>query len=199
MLWLYILLGILLVIFLLMTAPVKLRASYDNDFICKLTVGFIPFTIYPQKPKKKKKPAKPAKKQAPKPKEEKKSLIKEKGLTGLIELINRIIKLAKGALKDFFKHIIVKRLMLSVSVAGSDAADTAVKYGYCCSAVYPAFGVLINSLRCKKYGVDVTPDFEEGAKTAIKINLEARTRIFWLVKLVLKHGIKALRLLAELK
>ena len=198
MLWLYILLGILLVIFLLLLTPVKLKASYNEDFRCVLKIGFVKFSLYPPKPKKKKKPKKADEEQ--KSEETKKeSLIKEKCISWLFDLIKKIADLAVGALKDFFRHIIVKKLLLSISIAGSDAADTAVKYGYCCSAVYPAFGIIVGAVKCKKYGVDISPDFEEKAKSAVNMELEAKIKILWLLALVLKHGYKGLKLLADLK
>ena len=198
MLWLYILLGILLVIFLLLLTPVKLKASYNENFRCVLKIGFVKFSLYPPKPKKKKKPKKADEEQ--KSEETKKeSLIKEKGISWLFDLIKKIADLAVGALKDFFRHIIVKKLLLSISIAGSDAADTAVKYGYCCSAVYPAFGIIVGAVKCKKYGVDISPNFEEKAKSAVNMELEARIKILWLLALVIKHGIKGLKLLIDLK
>lgn len=200
MLWLYILLGILLVIFLLLLMPVNLKASYNEDFRCVLKIGFIKISLYPQKPKKKKKKKKQKKADEEQKGEKKKeSLIKEKGISWIFDLIKKIADLAVGALKDFFRHIIVKKLMLSISIAGDDAADTAVKYGYCCSAVYPAFGIIVGAVKCKSYGIDVSPDFEEKAKSAVNMELEAKIKILWLLALVLKHGYKGLKLLADLK
>lgn len=198
--WLYILLGILLVLFLLLLMPVKLKATYNEDFRCVLKIGFVKFSLYPPKPKKKKK-KKPKKADEEQKSEEtkKESFIKEKGISWLIDLIKKIADLAVGALKDFFRHIIVKKLLLSISIAGSDAADTAVKYGYCCSAVYPAFGIIVGAVKCKKYGVDISPNFEEKAKSAVDMELEARIKILWLLALVIKHGIKGLKLLIDLK
>lgn len=200
MLWLYILLGILLVLFLLLLMPVKLKATYNEDFRCVLKIGFVKFSLYPTKPKKKKK-KKPKKADEEQKSEEtkKESFIKEKGISWLFDLIKKIADLAVGALKDFFRHIIVKKLLLSISIAGSDAADTAVKYGYCCSAVYPAFGIIVGAVKCKKYGVDISPNFEEKAKSAVNMELEARIKILWLLALVIKHGIKGLKLLIDLK
>lgn len=200
MLWLYILLGILLVLFLLLLMPVKLKATYNEDFRCVLKIGFVKFSLYPPKPKKKKK-KKPNKADEEQKSEEtkKESFIKEKGISWLFDLIKKIADLAVGALKDFFRHIIVKKLLLSISIAGSDAADTAVKYGYCCSAVYPAFGIIVGAVKCKKYGVDISPNFEEKAKSAVNMELEARIKILWLLALVIKHGIKGLKLLINLK
>lgn len=200
MLWLYILLGILLVIFLLLLMPVKLKASYNEDFRCSLKIGFIRIQLYPQKPKKKKKKKKQKKADEEQKGEKKKeSHVKQKGISWLFDLIKKIADLAVGALKDFFRHIIVKKLMLSVSIAGKDAADTAVKYGYCCSAVYPAFGIIVGAVKCKSYGVDISPNFEEKAKSAVNMELEAKIKILWLLALVLKHGYKGLKLLADLK
>jgi len=201
LLWLYILLGILLVIFLLLLMPVKLKASYNEDFRCCLKIGFVKIQLYPQKPKKKKKKKKPEKaEEIPKHEEKKKeSLIKEKGISWLFDLIKKIADLAVGALKDFFRHIIVKKLMLSINIAGNDAAYTAVKYGYCCSAVYPAFGIIVGAVKCKSYGVDISPNFEEKAKSAVNMELEAKIKILWLLALVLKHGYKGLKLLTDLK
>lgn len=200
MLWLYILLGILLVIFLLLLIPVTLKASYKEDFRCILKIGFIKISLYPQKPKKKKKKKKPKKADEEQKGEKKKeSLVKQKGIYWLFDLIKKIADLAVGALKDFFRHIIVKKLMLSISIAGDNAADTAVKYGYCCSAVYPAFGIIVGAVKCRSYGVDISPNFEEKAKSAVNMELEAKIKILWLLALVLKHGYKGLKLLIDLK
>lgn len=200
MLWLYILLGVLLAIALLFLVPVKIKARFNDGFKSVLTIGFVRIQLFPQKPKRKKKKKSKKKESKAKPEQKKKeSLIKERGVSWLIDLIKRIANLANGALKDFFKHIIVKKLMLSVSVAGSDAADTAVKYGYCCSAVYPAFGIVAGSVKCKRYGIDVSPNFEENAKSVAVLNLEAKTIVFWLLVLVIKHGYKGLKLLMDLK
>ena len=199
MLWLYILLGILLVIFLLLLMPVKLKASYNENFRCSLKIGFVKIQLYPQKPKEKKKKSEKTEEKPENEEKKKESLIKEKGISWLFDLIKKIADLAVGALKDFFRHIIVKKLLLSISIAGSDAADTAVKYGYCCSAVYPAFGIIVGAVKCKNYGVDISPDFEEKAKSAVNMELEAKIKILWLLALVLKHGYKGLKLLADLK
>lgn len=199
MLWLYILLGILLVIFLLLLMPVKLKASYNENFRCSLKIGFVKIQLYPQKPKKKKKKSEKTEEKPEHEEKKKESLIKEKGISWLFDLIKKIADLAVGALKDFFRHIIVKKLMFSINIAGKDAADTAVKYGYCCSAVYPAFGIIVGAVKCKNYGVDISPDFEEKAKSAVNMELEAKIKILWLLALVLKHGYKGLKLLADLK
>lgn len=203
MLWLYILLGIALFVALVMFIPITLRASYKEDFWCAVYIGFVKLQLVPAKPKKEKK--KKVKKQTPKTKQPKKatekkpSLIKKYGIEWLLNLIKRVAELAVSALQDFFSHILVEKLSLSISVAGDDAADTAIKYGKYCAVVYPAVGTIVRVVKCKGYGVDINPIFSEKAETEINFDFVARVFVFRLVALAVKHGIKGLKLLAEVK
>lgn len=203
MLWLYILLGIALFVALVMFIPITLRASYKEKFWCAVYIGFVKLQLVPAKPKKEKK--KKVKKQTPKteqskkPTEKKPSLIKKYGIEWLLNLIKRVAELAVSALQDFFSHILVKKFSLSISVAGDDAADTAIKYGKYCAVVYPAVGTIVRVVKCKGYGVDINPNFSEKAETEINFDFVARVFVFRLVALAVKHGIKGLKLLAEVK
>ena len=116
-----------------------------------------------------------------------------------MNLIKRVAELAVFALQDFFSHILIKKLSLSISVAGDDAADTAIKYGKYCAVVYPAVGTIVRAVKCKGYGVDINPNFSEKAETEINFDFVARVFVFRLVALAVKHGIKGLKLLAEVK
>lgn len=99
----------------------------------------------------------------------------------------------------FFSHILIKKFSLSISVAGDDAADTAIKYGKYCAVVYPAVGTIVRVVKCKGYGVDINPNFSEKAETEINFDFAARIFAFRLIGLAVKHGIKGLKLLAEVK
>lgn len=204
MLWLYILLGIVLFIALVMFIPITLRASYKEEFWCAVYIGFVKLQLVPAKPKKEKKKKK-AKKQTQKTEQPKKatekkpSLIKKYGIEWLLNLIKKIAELAVSALQDFFSHILVKKLSLSISVAGDDAADTAIKYGKYCAVVYPAVGTIVRAVKCKGYGVDINPNFSEKAETEINFDFAARIFAFRLIGLAVKHGIKGIKLLAEVK
>lgn len=203
MLWLYILLGIALFVALVMFIPITLRASYKEEFWCAVYIGFVKLQLVPAKPKKEKK--KKVKKQTPKTEQPKKatekepSLIKKYGIEWLLNLIKRVAELAVSALQDFFSHILIKKFSLSISVAGDDAADTAIKYGKYCAVVYPAVGTIVRVVKCKGYGVDINPNFSEKAETEINFDFVARVFVFRLVALAVKHGIKGLKLLAEVK
>lgn len=198
LLWLYILLSIVLLFVLILLLPITLCASYFDSFRCSVYVGFVKIRLYPQKPKKKKKSKKSDKNKAEQ-KKDKPETSKEKDLARFVDLIKRVAKLVSSVLKDFFSHILIKKLQLSIRIAGHDAADTAVKYGEYCAAVYPAVSIIASTLNCPEYGVDIVPDFAENAKTAVEFELKARVLLFRLIGLVLKHGIKALKMLADLK
>lgn len=202
MLWLYILLGIALFVALVMFIPITLRASYKEDFWCAVYIGFVKLQLVPAKPKKEKKKVKkqtPKTEQPKKATEKKPSLIKKYGIEWLLNLIKRVAELAVSALQDFFSHILIKKFSLSISVAGDDAADTAIKYGKYCAVVYPAVGTIVRVVKCKGYGVDINPNFSEKAETEINFDFVARVFVFRLVALAVKHGIKGLKLLAEVK
>lgn len=199
MTWFYILLIVILVIALLMLIPIRLKASYFNGYKCTLIIGFVRIPLHPRKPKKNKKKEKKTEKKQTKPDKEKKNLLKEKGLLWFVQLIKKVADLAHGALNDFFRHIIIKKLMLSINVAGSDAADTAVKYGYYCSVVYPAVGIIAGNVKCKSYGVDISPNFEEKAKSDFKFELETKISLMWFTSFIIKHGLKGFRLMTSLK
>lgn len=203
MLWLYILLGIALFVALVMFIPITLRASYKEEFWCAVYIGFVKLQLVPAKPKKEKK--KKVKKQTPKTEQPKKatekklSLIKKYGIEWLLNLIKKVAELAVSALQDFFSHILIKKFSLSISVAGDDAADTAIKYGKYCAVVYPAVGTIVRVVKSKGYGVDINPNFSEKAETEINFDFTARIFAFRLIGLAVKHGIKGLKLLAEVK
>ena len=208
MLWLNILIGIILVIILILMIPVGVRAEYNEDILVELKIGFVTIKLYPPKPKKPKKEKKKKKKKKPAPekeeekkeeKEKKPSLLKEKGVGWFIDLIREIAALAGGMMKDFFRHLVIKNMQISITYAGSDANDTAVKYGYFCLSVYPAVSILADVAKCRHYGVDIAPNFTEGAKSVYYADVWVHIRVFWVVKLVFKYGFKVIRILWSLR
>lgn len=200
MLWLYIILGILLFILLALLVPIGIKLKYQNELELLLYIGFVKLRLIPEKPKKhKKEKAKKTIEEKPKEPEKKKNMIQEKGLSWLVSLIKKTAELAVGVLKDFFKHILIKKLLLSITVAEDDAAKTAVNYGYYCSAVYPAIGLIADSVKCKKYGVDIKPDFAEKAKSNYLIELEVKIRVLWIIAVLLGHGKEIIDVIYEFR
>lgn len=161
---LWIILGVFAFLFLLLLCPITLTASYETQLEAKLRFLFISYQLAPKKEKKpkKKKKVKKQQKEPPKPKESKlKQLIKERGFDGFLRLMKELAHLLIGAAKDFLRHARVKELDLYLSAVGEDAADTALKYGYACSVVYPVVSMVTAISGCKNYRVSVVPGFQE--------------------------------------
>ena len=200
MTWLYIVLGIILFFILLLLIPIGMKAEFDKELKAYLKIGFIPIRLYPPKPKKEKK-KKPGDEESgdEKKKEKKPGLIQEKGIMWLIDVIREAAQLATGAMKSFFHHLQIKRLNISICYHGDDAEDTAVKYGYFCLSVYPAVSVLVTAANCKNYGVDISPNFNDGEESRYAVDIYAYIRVFWLVALVFRYGFRALKLIISIK
>lgn len=205
MLWLYILLGVLLLIFLVLLIPVGIQVKMNGESKILATIGFVKIQLVPEKEKKKKSEKKKTSKKkkqkktekAKKEPEKKKSKFSEKGLSWIVDIIKKAAELAKSVLKGFFKHIIVKKMYVSIRVAEEDAAKTAVSYGYYCSAIYPSVSILAQSTKCKHYGVDIMPDFNDGAETKYNVDFVARIRIIWIFAVIIKNGKRIFDIIKE--
>lgn len=207
MIFLYIILGILLFLFLLTLVPIGIDARYRNRLYCVLKIGFVKIRLLPEKSKNKnKKPAQPKKSEkSKKEKKEKKEefsfkkFFQENGVSGLINILKKILSLATGALKDVFSHIIIKELSVDITAGGEDAADTALNYGHICSAVYPAVSLLTQICKCRDFRVLVNPDFTDGSESKAVCRVSASIKIFWLLKALIVHGFKALQVFFKFK
>ena len=108
-----------------------------------------------------------------------KALWKQRGLEGIVELIKEIAKIVGGLLSSVFKNIVIRKLDLNITVAYEDAADTAIKYGYACSGIYPAMAVILRIFKYKDYNIIIIPDFD---KKANEISVDAEISIVpWFV------------------
>ena len=207
MLWLNIIIGIILFIFLILLIPVGVRVCYNDDLLVELKIGFISIKLYPPKPekpekekkKKKKKKPSPKKEKEPKEKEKKPNLLKEKGVGWFVDLIKQVAVLAGGVLKDFFRRLVIKNMQISITYVGEDAQDTAVKYGYFCLAVYPAVSILAQASKCRHYGVDIAPNFDAKAKSVYYADVWVSIRILWVMGLVFKYGFRVIKILLALR
>ena len=176
---LYIILGILLFFILLLS--VKLRVTVHSEDGVSLSVRwlFIKINILPKDESKKKKKKK-KKKEKPEEKEEEKKDEKVKepkdnmfvnfyhnnGVEGVIDLLKRLGTQLKGTFKRIAKSFIIEELYISMLVGGGDAEQTAEKYGKTCAAFYPAMGLIVDTVKVKKYKFDISPDFIAGSSNA---------------------------------
>ena len=180
---LLIVLLVLLVLAVLLFLPVTLKASYQTELFAELRYLFFRYQIAPRKEEEAKKKKKTApKKEKEELSEEKNSIwdiIKEEGLSGFLDILEELARAVGGALKAIFHHATLSELALQIAVCGEDAADCAVNYGYVCTAVYPAVGIITSSIRRYKK-LDIRPDYD-GKETRIQCRLRLRAPALFVV------------------
>ena len=204
MIALYIILGILLLLFLLILIKVEIFAVYSDELSLTLKVLFYRIVLLPSKPKPKKKeePKKePEKKptEQPEDKKEKKQkqsyltkLKNKKGLTGVLSLLTGVARIAAGTLKGLLSHVVIHKMDVGIALSSDDSSSTAVNYGRLCSIVYPAVDVISAATVCKSYRVTLEPVFDDEKKTRIYVDVHAHLRICFAVAEAIKAGVKLL-------
>ena len=196
MIALYIILAVIALIVILFSIKVSVTAVYDETFTLDIKWFFIKLRIYPEDEEKKaKKEAKKAEKEQKKKNPKKEKPKKEKteesaspksnifrdfynnqGFAATVNLIRTAAAQLGGFLKGVYRAFVIENLTVLLKVsAGDDAAQTAVKYGKVCSAVYPAMGFICSNMKVKQYDVNVVPDFISAENTAtFKLSLSVR-------------------------
>ena len=81
------------------------------------------------------------------------------GFEATLQLIADALSAVGGIFGGIFKHFVFREIYLEMLISGSDAAETAIKYGKISSAVFPAMGFLCSKAKVKKYDIDISPDF----------------------------------------
>ena len=196
MIALYIILAVIALIVILFSIKVSVTAVYDETFTLDIKWFFIKLRIYPEDEEKKaKKEAKKAEKEQKKKNPKKEKPKKEKteesaspksnifrdfynnqGFAATVNLIRTAAAQLGGFLKGVYRAFVIENLTVLLKVsAGDDAAQTAIKYGKVCSAVYPAMGFICSNMKVKQYDVNVVPDFISAENTAtFKLSLSVR-------------------------
>ena len=202
---LYIILGIILFIILLLSVKVRITVHSEKGIDLSIRWLFLKFNVLPKDENKKKKPKKKKKKKpekenpkdekVPEPKEKKdnifKRFYKNNGVGGVVELVQKLAAALGGMFRGIARAFTFEELYISLLVGGSDSADTAVKYGKTCSAVYPAMGLITDTMRVKKYSLDISPDFIEG-KSSARLHTQISVRPRKLINAVIAFGFRVL-------
>ena len=170
--FLCVILGVVGLIVLLLSIPVKVSLAFDNKIHLSVKYLFIKLDILPVGLKKPKKPAKP--KKEPKPEPEKKEedatpkekkpnpileMVKANGYDGMMLVIKNLGRVLGMYGGNLFKSIVFDEIDVYISVGTGDAASTAIKYGETCQKVYPVLGFICSNNIVKKYDILVEPDF----------------------------------------
>ena len=113
-------------------------------------------------------------------------------MSGIVSLFKELAKIAAGALKGIFRHIVIKKLDVGIALNAGDAASTAVRYGQLCSAVYPSINVITAITVCKDYHVTLEPIFDDERSTEVYADIHAYIRVGFVLWHALKAGVKLL-------
>lgn len=216
MVFLYILLGILLLIFLISLIRVQVFFFYSEDITLTLKLLFFKIKLLPQDEEKKKKEKKPKKEKKEKKKEEEEKPEKDKkeekkkpsllaklkdkhGVTGLIDLFRSAASIATGMLKGIISHVVFEKLDVGIMLSGDDAASVALTYGKVCSALYPAINILAAATVCRDYNISIEPVFDPEKPTEVYADVHVYLRIIFVLGAALKAGFRFLFLFLKAK
>ena len=213
--FLLILAGLLLLIVLLLFCPLVVKISYRDKVRLKIGYLFPLFTI-PLEKKEETDPRKIAKQAEKKRKKEEKkkkkaaqtkdtpekkdnfvvAKIKSKGLSGLIELLKELVRILGYLLNKINSHLVISRMDLSVAIATEDAAQTALKCGYACTAIFPLLSFIEQHVKKCRHREQIYPVFTQ-TETKVDFVLKARIMPFFLLSGILGTLIKALKALEK--
>lgn len=154
---LYVILALLALIICLLFTNIEIAFSYKEHL--SLKVKYLITVFNSEKDKK----VKSTKKKSSKKQEKRVSPIRKleeyfksyDSTIAFFELLKELlVKFSK-----FLKNVRVFNTQIDLTVAGEDAASTAIKYGACCAVVYPVFTLLSKTVKFTPKSINVTSDF----------------------------------------
>lgn len=178
---LYIILGIIAFFVVLLSVKVVVTVHYEDEVEVSAGWLFLKFNILPSKDKdeeKNKKEKKPKKEKTndeseiikePKKKKQDNMFVRfyrNRGVEGVVQLLKDAAKAVGGMFKRIGRAFLFEELYISMTVGKGDSAQTAIKYGETCSAAFPAMGLIVSTMRVKKYSLEINPDFIYGKSNA---------------------------------
>ena len=188
--WLVIVGIILAIIFLIVLSPIKIYVSASDTFLVKIRLLFLNlFTFDSSVEKKTEKDIKE--------KDNIKSTIGK--ITNQNDNYNKIvilIKMLKSILTKFtklLKHTQVKKFNFNITVAGNDAADTAIKYGNVCSVVYPLSTLLSKCVNFKPENISVYSNFNDN-NTNFNLSFLISVRVIYLISFAVSSAFDIIKL-----
>ena len=186
-------LSVLGLVLLIALAPITLRAAFDGELLVRLRIYGIPYTIAPRKKRQRAKAAgrkagKISKKAIKADKKRRKNdplsisqMLKEDGVGAVLAYLKGMVSLMNTLVRRILNAITVDRFHLSLTVAGGDAAETALLHAAACSIVFPALSSMQYVLKIRRREVRIQPDFVNGENQA-SFDIRLRScpaRILW--------------------
>ena len=195
---LFIILGIIAFFIILLSIKFTVTVHYEDDVAVSLKWLFLKFNILP-KHEKEEKPKKEKKKKEENPKEESEVIpepkkkkqdnmfvrfYRNRGVEGVVQLLKDAAKAIGGMFKRIGRAFLFEELIISLTVGAGDSAETAIKYGKTCSAAFPAMGLIVSTMRVKKYNIEIKPDFING-KNVARLHTQVSVRPIKLINAVI--------------
>lgn len=191
MIFLYIFLSVLGALLLILAGilflPVTAHFKFQENFFLKIKFfGIKVWELKQPEPEKAHKPDKTEQTDTEKEKEENaavslfKKLKKKHGFVGAVKKLFGFFKVCLGDIKNLLRHIKIKSICLNLIYGSDDAADTAIKYGEICSAVYPVLAFFDTAENVEFKQINLSSDFGSPA-AEFNISLKLKTRIFFLI------------------
>lgn len=197
---LYIILGIIAFFVILLSVKVAVTVHYEDDVAVSVKWLFLKFNILPKaekedkpekKKEKKKKEEKPKEESEviPEPKKKKKDnmfvrFYRNRGVEGVVQLLKDAANAVGGMFIRIGRAFLFEELIISLTVGAGDSAETAIKYGKTCSVAFPAMGLIVDTMRVKKYNIEINPDFIYG-KNVAKLHTQISVRPIRLINAVI--------------
>ena len=188
--------GIVLFFALMLTVPVHLLISADDDVRVWARVLFIKIGLFPAQ--KRRKSAKKKKKKSEKRAAKKVSVKKKKSAPpqkkkkrDILHMIRLIMKIAQALIKKLARHLRIRIHAYEISVATGDAAKTAVLYGAVTGLSSTLFELLKNVANFKvkrSAAVGVYADFV-GEKTTARMKIDFWINLWGVLALLLAAGL----------
>lgn len=203
---------LLALIALVFFVPYGVDAAYENGQarLC-VRAGPVSIRLYPKKPKtekqlekeRRKKEKKAAKAQAKKAEKEKKpadqgepqakdETIKVKKQRQLdLDTILALLEMGVRAIRRFFRSFTVSYFKLHCTMAGSDPYNTAMGYGYLCSAVEGLRGLSEDRITLQRRDIALDADFTS-EKPIVDVRIIITLQLFKIVHMAAAFGVEYL-------
>jgi len=193
MIFLWILLGVILLLTFVLILRINLIIDYRQGLKIYIRILFFKFDVYKLlevfRKNGKGDESESASKLA-KDLDEKKN-DPHKDILGFAEFLIHLTRVISSALKDFFSKAKVDLRELRVSVGAEDAADTALRCSYILQAANGLCAVLqhFSDFRCKSKNLKISPDFISG-ETKFSLHLIISCSLIHLLGVYLRANIR---------
>lgn len=186
MIALIILAVIAVVLLAVLFLPITVEMVFDGKFV--LRIKYLGITLFDNQKEKKQSKHKREKVNTDSGKnttEKKdnfiKKIYKQKGLQGTISYFCNVLTILLKKMRRVIKHFKFRRFKLDISVATSDAANTAIQYGKICAAVYPVISLLQSITDFKSKEINISADFEK-TNSEFKSSILIKTQgLYWII------------------